>query len=503
MTRKSSFSNHPASGRTILCVDDQAEFRESTATLLEREGHRVLSAESGAQALAILETERVDLLLLDYFMPGLTAEEILVGVRDPKLQVVLLTGYSTEKPPREMLERLDIQGYCDKSRGPDELLLWVALALRHGAVVRQLEASSNGLRQVISSCLRPEERLTQDAEMEVVLAEAAETLGLDKIMIALAPPQPTYLPPSRLEEESDVWDPEGSQDLETLQVAAAMGQWIKDASLESQLGYDMTRAILRAPRQDTSTLAGNTALVPLRADGRWLGCLLAHPAPLSDSPQSEILSFFALQIANGCLIRQGATLDPVAGLQSRHFWREIAMREMRQAFRFLHPISIMMVTIDGLDDLRAHKPRHADAILERVGRLLRNSIRGSDLAGRGEQDELLLLLSHTGAQGAAKFAELLSHRLEELIIPFPEGHNAKGSVGVATLEPQSFVIEELRRPMPREYYSTAEGLLRARAGAQRPAPSDEIGFPLWIHPDVSWPAPQEVAALQAQSNLRL
>ena len=502
MTRRSTATNHTATGRTILCVDDQVEFLESTAALLEREGHRVFTAPDGAAALDLLETEKVDLLLLDYYMPGLTAEEILAGVRDPTLQVVLLTGYASEKPPQEMLERLDIQGYCDKSRGPEDLLLWVAVALRHGAVVRQLEASSTGLRQVISSCLRPDASSTEQAEMDSLIADAAEALGLDRILVALAPPQPTYLPPSRLEEESDLWDPQGSPDLETLHIAAALGTWTKGESLESQLGFEAGRAVLRAPRRENSTLAGAIELVPLRADGRWLGCLLAHPAPLPESPQAEILSFFALQIANACLVHQGSTLDPVTGLQSRRFWREIGIRELRQSFRFGHPVSVASITIEGLGDLRARRPRQADAVLERVGRLLRGSIRGSDLAGRGENDELVLLLSHTGAEGAARFADLLSHRLEELVLPYPDEHNARGSVGVATVEPHSFAAGQLPRPMPQDYYPEVERVLRTRAAQEHPSPTEETGFPTWIHPDVSWPDPKEVAARRVRSNFR-
>jgi len=39
MSRRSISSNHASTGRTILCVDDQVEFLESTRALLEREGH--------------------------------------------------------------------------------------------------------------------------------------------------------------------------------------------------------------------------------------------------------------------------------------------------------------------------------------------------------------------------------------------------------------------------------------------------------------------------------
>ncbi|HXP90832.1 MAG TPA: response regulator [Fibrobacteria bacterium] len=499
MGRRPNSGNRPSTGRTILCVDDQVEFLESTRALLEREGHRVLTALDGVQCLAALESEQVDLLLLDYFMPGLSAPDILVQVRDPTLQVVLLTGYSSESPPRELIDRLDIQGYCDKSRGPDELLLWVGLALRHGAVVRQLEASSKGLRQVISSCLRPDEKMPLEMEMEAILAEASETLALDDVLVALAPIQPTYLPPSRLEEESDFWDPQGPEGPEDLQVVAAKGAWSREDSLESQIGHELARAVARAPRTESTILAHGLGVVPLRADGRWLGCILARPAPLPDSPQAEILSFLALQIANGCLVRQGATLDPVTGLQSRRFWREIAVRELRQAFRFGHSVSFAMVSIEGMGDMRAMNPRHADISLEHVGHLLRSSIRGSDLAGRGNQDELLLLLSHTGAAGAARFAELLSHRLEELVLPYPESHNARGLVGVATVEPHAFETSRLPRPMPQEYFPSVEELLRTRA-AQWIPPADDSGFSIWVHPDASWPDPIELAARLRRSN---
>lgn len=495
MARRSDPTRKVSTGRTILCVDDQVEFLESTTTLLEREGHRVLSAQSGTEALAILENEKVDLLLLDYFMPGMTAEEILAGVRDPTLQVVLLTGYATEKPPREMLERLDIQGYCDKSRGPEELLLWVVVALRHGAVAKQLEASSTGLRQVLSSCLRPEERSSGESEIDALLADAAEALELDRILVALAPPQPAYLPPSGMEEQSDAWDQAAA-----LEIAAASGSWTKGESLESQVGHETASAVLRASRRESSTLPGGIELVPLRADRRWLGCLLAHPAPVQASSKAEILAFFALQIANGCLVRQGATMDPATGLQSRRFWREIALRELRQSFRFGHPLSLASISIEGLDELRACKPRHADAVLERVGQLLRSSIRGSDLAGRGTGDELLLLLSHTGAERAGRFAELLTRRLGELVLPYPEVHGARGAVGVSTLEPHAFAASDLPRPMPRDYYTEVESLLRSRAVEQIPSPEGKTVFPVWIHPDVSWPDPKEMATRRARSN---
>ena len=119
-------------GRTVLVVDDQVETLSSVRMLLEREGHRVLTAESGLQALELLAREPVQLLLVDYFMPVMNGEELIRAVRerDCLIQIVLQTGYAGEKPPREMLSRLAIQGYHDKTDGPDRLLLWVDIAFK-------------------------------------------------------------------------------------------------------------------------------------------------------------------------------------------------------------------------------------------------------------------------------------------------------------------------------------------------------------------------------------
>ncbi len=111
MARKNKTSE--MSGYTILLVDDNLEYREATRFLLEHEGHTVLTAENGPDALATIKENPVDLLLLDYYMPGMTGEDVVHALRqfNPTVQVILQTGYASEQPPRELLRRLDIQGY--------------------------------------------------------------------------------------------------------------------------------------------------------------------------------------------------------------------------------------------------------------------------------------------------------------------------------------------------------------------------------------------------------
>lgn len=497
MARKPS-SSQP-SGKVILCIDDQLEFLEATRLVLEREGHSVFVASSGQEGLGIMERERIDILLLDYCMPEMSAEDVLAQVRDPALQVVLLSGYSHEKPPREMLAKLNIQGYCDKSRGSDELLLWVEVAIRFGMAIRQLESSREGLRQVLGTRLRNEEFLPLETELDNLLDETLESLGMHQGFVGISTPGLAWLPPPRME-ESPPWT---EDDIVDLRLMATRGPWAAGTALSSQVEETFLRAILEAPVRDGSRLANGSGVVPLRADGNWLGVLYVEPAPPPGSPHWDMINFFACEMASRVHNRSMATLDPVTGLQNKAFWRQAAWRELRSAFRFEHAISLVAVSIAGLDKIRHSRPRAVDQILESIGRVVKHSIRGTDLAGQGDKDEILVLLPHTGQVGAQRFSEMLVDRFQELVVQTTDGaDNPKGVIGIATLDPHGMEIDQLPRPMPSSYYPAAELLLRARAAqAGGEVAADPSTFPVLLNLQTRWPDPSRLASRVARSTL--
>lgn len=83
---------------TILLVEDDPATREVARRLLARQGFNVLQAERGAEALATLdrEAERVDLVLTDVMMPGMSGVDLAetIAARWPNLPVLLMSGYS-------------------------------------------------------------------------------------------------------------------------------------------------------------------------------------------------------------------------------------------------------------------------------------------------------------------------------------------------------------------------------------------------------------------------
>jgi signal transduction histidine kinase len=140
--------------RTVLVVDDQEETLASVRGLLEREGHRVVTASSGAEALDVLRGQDVHLIILDYFMPRMTGAEVVREIRkfDRDVQIILQTGYAGEKPPRVMLAELDIQGYHDKADEPERLLLWVDVALKTCRLLKTIREREKLQEELVANC---------------------------------------------------------------------------------------------------------------------------------------------------------------------------------------------------------------------------------------------------------------------------------------------------------------------------------------------------------------
>ncbi|HEX8514168.1 MAG TPA: ATP-binding protein, partial [Allosphingosinicella sp.] len=87
----------PIDPLVILAVDDDPLVLENTAAMLMELGHKVLQAQSGPEALQLLDRESVDLIVTDYAMPGMTGEELTQRVlaNQPGLPILMVSGYAS------------------------------------------------------------------------------------------------------------------------------------------------------------------------------------------------------------------------------------------------------------------------------------------------------------------------------------------------------------------------------------------------------------------------
>jgi CheY-like chemotaxis protein len=117
-------------GATILCVDDEENQLVLRKLMLERAGYRVLTAESPAKAIELFRPDVVDLVIVDYYLPGMNglalARELL---RQKKLPVVVLSGYA--ELPGESIGTADV--WITKGNASEELLTKLEELLSKGS----------------------------------------------------------------------------------------------------------------------------------------------------------------------------------------------------------------------------------------------------------------------------------------------------------------------------------------------------------------------------------
>jgi len=85
-------------------VDDEPRILSALRRMLRREGYEIATAGSAREALALLESQAVDLVLSDHRMPGTSGVELLCEVRRrwPATARMLLSGWVEEIPGGEL-----------------------------------------------------------------------------------------------------------------------------------------------------------------------------------------------------------------------------------------------------------------------------------------------------------------------------------------------------------------------------------------------------------------
>ena len=109
----------------VLVVDDQPSNLRIISALLSRQGYSVQTAESGEEALRLLERQLPDLLLLDMMMPGMDGFDLLGEVRENPAWSALPVVFLTAAHDRDLLLRAFDAGavdYVTKPFMPEELL---------------------------------------------------------------------------------------------------------------------------------------------------------------------------------------------------------------------------------------------------------------------------------------------------------------------------------------------------------------------------------------------
>ncbi len=130
-----------AAASTVLCVDDEVNILAALKRVLRSDGHIVLTATSGAEALEMLERLPIDLVISDMRMPGMDGAQLLeqVHLRWPSVVRILLTGFADMSSTIAAINRGRIFRYVNKPWDEQELLACVREGLSRLTLQRDKE----------------------------------------------------------------------------------------------------------------------------------------------------------------------------------------------------------------------------------------------------------------------------------------------------------------------------------------------------------------------------
>ena len=145
---------------SILLVDDELRVTQGLKRRLRRHGYQVLTAESGREALELLQDNEVDVLLSDERMPGMSGSELLAIVsRDyPKTIRMILSGQATLDAAIRAINEGQIHKFFLKPCQEDDLLFSITQLLE----LRALGEENQRLRAEVDAKQAALERLESE-----------------------------------------------------------------------------------------------------------------------------------------------------------------------------------------------------------------------------------------------------------------------------------------------------------------------------------------------------
>jgi two-component system nitrogen regulation response regulator NtrX len=150
--------------KTILVVDDEVSICQSLKGILTDEGYEVLIAQSGEEAIKMIDEEIPDLVLLDIWLPGMDGIKALEQIKTahPDLRVVMMSGHGTIETAVKAT-KLGAFDFIEKPLSLEKVIL----VINHALDLAQLEEENRQLKQKLVR----EYELTGQSEAIVELKE--------------------------------------------------------------------------------------------------------------------------------------------------------------------------------------------------------------------------------------------------------------------------------------------------------------------------------------------
>jgi len=432
-------------GERVLLVDDDGVARLLTASALAARGWQVIEAEGGAQALALFERERPEVVVLDALMPDLdgfaTCEQLRRRAGGEHVPVLMLTGLDDEQSIAHAYEA-GATDFFVKSTSQ-----WTLLSQR----LRYLLRAARMREELVESqaTLSKAQRIAGLGSWEWDIARGTVRLSGECLRLGGLPPAPDGLP------DRFVWDLVHEDDRPLLVRA-----W--QTALTGDGAIDLDCRIRRAD--------GELRVLHVDAD------LDRDPAAAPISLHGVVQDITARKLAED-QIRQLANFDSLTGLPNRRYFRSRFSASLERARESGSRVALLFIDIDRfkqINDTLGHQ--RGDELLVQVARRLQQVLRASDLVLRAAGadadparadgptvarlggDEFTVLITDLADAGAA--AGIADRVREALARPVQCGSQevfVSASIGVALYPEHGADVDTLVRKADIAMYAVKDG----------------------------------------------
>jgi diguanylate cyclase (GGDEF)-like protein len=166
-------------------------------------------------------------------------------------------------------------------------------------------------------------------------------------------------------------------------------------------------------------------------------------------------------------LQQQSITDGLTGIKTRRFFWESLTSEWRRASRSGRPFSVVLMDLDKFKEVNDGLGHlEGDLVLARIGRLLEQKCRQSNVVARYGGDEFIILMPETGVEQAQILAERL--RLWISTDPMLNEHHITGSFGVAAFPVHGYSVEDIIRVADAGMY------VSKHAGGDRVSTAEDI-----------------------------
>ncbi|WP_028880754.1 diguanylate cyclase [Terasakiella pusilla] len=378
-------------GSKILVVDDNRINQKVLAGVLEANGYDISFADDGPQALAMVDVNQPDLILLDVQMPSMDGFEVCSRLKAQEktrdIPVVFITATDTVEGKVQGF-KVGASDYIPRPLQMPEVLARVGNQLMLQRLKKNAEEETQRVKKILASLPIPYwiSRI-EDATILEMNAKACSALDVAMADISNYKATDFYknpeLRPNLLEN--------------ILRNSLATNEEIE---FVTRTGVHFT-TLFSAARMK---LAGEDVLFVTFTD-------------ISERKAMELA------------LEKAATTDYLTGLLNRRAFIEKADVERRRADRNNHPICMVMIDIDHfkkINDTYGHDV--GDDALKELVRLVGHGLRVSDAFGRLGGEEFALMLPETSLEGALILAERIRQRIEDNEMVLADGEIIKMTV---------------------------------------------------------------------------